>query len=238
MQDLIIYIPSHGYSISDLISVSWLDGLYYIRDTDNDGVAQVISNNSFKISTDDSDDNMVQYTSTITSGFVREDPGSPGTTISGLDHLEGEFIYVTSGGSVVGSGVVSSGSVTITSSVSTYQAGKPYTCKIKTMRIASPQVGDALQGVVKSINRAVVRYSKTENASAGQEYPVTSNAGEEVMTEFLSDLHPVFDDDSRDAIIPVDGGFSTDAYITVKSDDPSPMTIIATVVEFSIDEKR
>jgi len=67
MSALTIYIPDHGFSINDLVYVSWLDDNYYVRDNDN---SPSISDDSFKISTDTSDDNLVQFVSTITSGYV------------------------------------------------------------------------------------------------------------------------------------------------------------------------
>jgi len=236
MPDLILHVPNHGYEISDTVYVSWLDGNYYVRDDDN---TPLVEENSFKISTDDSDDNIVQYIDTITDGYVREvDVTTGATTISGLDHLEGRVVKVTSGGEVVATATVSSGSITVSSDIFTYQVGLPYTCKIRTTRIATPQMGNALQGQIKRINRSVVRYARTKNGKAGQEYAVKSNAGEQVMTEFLSDMGATFDTDSRDAVIPVKGGMAVDGYTTIKSEDPYPMTIISAVVEFSIDETR
>ena len=58
------------------------------------------------------------------------------------------------------------------------------------------------------------------------------------MTEFLEDMDAVFDTDSRDSIKPTKGGMNTDGYIVHKSEQPFPMTIIANIVDFSIDETR
>ncbi len=80
VRDLIVYIPNHGYSDDDPIFVSWLDANYFVSDKDTD---------SFKIATTSGGSTLIQFSTTITDGFVRETSGSGLTTISGLDHLEG-----------------------------------------------------------------------------------------------------------------------------------------------------
>ena len=91
MADLIFYIPNHGYIEST--TVTWLDANYFVRDPDTD---------SFKISTTDDDLSLVQFTETITDGFVREVDTSAGTTtITGLEHIEGELAKVVASGIVV-----------------------------------------------------------------------------------------------------------------------------------------
>ena len=71
MPDLICYIPNHGYSDDDPIYVSWLDANYYVSDKDSD---------SFKLATVAAGSTLVQFTETITDGFVREIDDSAGTT--------------------------------------------------------------------------------------------------------------------------------------------------------------
>jgi len=238
MPDLICYIPNHGYAIGDFLYVSWLDGNYYVRDTDEFGSPKAIDANSFKISTTNDDLNIVQYTVDVTDGYVRQETSDPVTTISGLDHLEGETVTVTSGGNKIGDYIVSEGSVTLDGDLITYQVGLPYSCKVRTTRLASPQAGNALQSQIKRINRTTIRHSKTQGGKVGQEYLVRDNAGVLNMTEFMEDLDCVFDKESRDINSSIKGGVSTDSYTTIRSDVPSPMTIISAVVEFSVEEKR
>ena len=93
MSDLIVYLPNHGYSDDDSIYVSWLNTMYYVSDKDDD---------SFKLATKSGGSTLVQFVLTITDGYIREvDASSGDATISGLDHLEGETVKITSGGSVV-----------------------------------------------------------------------------------------------------------------------------------------
>lgn len=228
MPDLLLYIPNHGYSISDTIFVSWLNTNFYVRDPDND---PAIGADSFKISTDDSDDNLVQFSETITNGFVREVDVSAGTTtISGLGHLEGETVIVTSAGSIAGVETVSGGEVTIGNDVFTYQVGLLYKMKVRTMRLSIPQEGATVQSRIKKITRTVVRFIRSLGGQAGQEY-----AG----VEHLQNMEATFSAESQDTPPNnrlAQGGFSEDAYTTIISNDPVPFTVLATIVDVEIEK--
>ena len=223
MPDLLCYIPNHGYSNDDHIYVSWLDENYYVSDKDDD---------SFKLATTAGGAILIQFDEIVVDGYVREVAGAGATTISGLDHLEGETVKLTSGGSVVATEVVSSGSITTASTVFTYQVGLPYKMKARTMRLAVPQEGNTLQTRIKRIHSIVVRYIRSVLGRAGQEYD---------GREYLGDVGATFSTASQDT--PADnrltsGGFSEDAYVTVTSDDPLPFTVLATIVSVEVEERR
>lgn len=221
MSDLICYIPNHGYSDDDPIYVSWLDANYYVSAKDTD---------SFKLATESGGAILIQFTETVTDGYVRKvDIAAGTTTISGLDHLEGETVKVTAGGSVVGTEVVSNGSITITSSVFTYQVGLPYKMKVRTMRLSVPQEGNTFQTRIKRIHEIVVRYIRSKLGRAGQEYS---------GIEYLSDLDTTFSTSSQDNTKLTKGGFSEDAYTIVTSDEPVPFTVLATIISFEVEERR
>jgi hypothetical protein len=220
MPDLIVYIPSHGYSNSDYITVSWLGGEYYVRDKDTD---------TFKISSTDDDLNLVQFTETITDGYVREQSETGSATISGLDHLEGETVFVTSNGERIGSSyIVSGGSITLSDAITTYQVGLPYSMKIRTMRLEVPS-SPTVQTRVKKINETVVRHVRAREGRAGQEKD---------GTEYLNDVEATFATQSADSTIVTRGGMSEDSYTVVKSDNPYPFTVLATIISFTVEENR
>ena len=221
MSDLIIFLPNHDYIEDEYVTLSWLSGGYYVRS---------VLSNSFKISLDKSDNFLVQYTETITTGFVREqtEPTSTTTTITGLEHLEGQQIYVTSNGEIVGSYTVTLGEITVPSILITYQVGIPYALKIKTMRLEAPQT-NTLQSRIKRINETVVRTVKSKGGQAGQEYD---------DVEYLENLNVEFSEKSKDSTVLTKGGFSEDGYTVIKSGEPYPFSVIATIVSFSVDENR
>ncbi len=210
MPDLLLYIPNHGYSISDTIFVSWLDANFFVRDPDND---PLINADSFKISTDDSDSNLVQFSETITEGFVREvDIATGVTTITGLEHLEGETVKVTSGGSVVATETVSSGSITLSEDVFVYAVGKGYESTLVPMDLDIEGTGLA---TTKRINRAIVNLHETIGGKMGRD------------TDHLEDIPTGSSLFSGFKEIDISGGYSRDTDITIKQTDPLPMTVLS-----------
>ena len=219
MPDLILYIPNHGYSNTDKIYVSWLDANYFVSDKGDD---------SFKLATTSGGATLIQFTETITDGFVRQVTVGGITTITGLDHLEGETVFVTSGGSVVGTEVVSSGSVTVSSTIFTYQVGLPFIMKVRSMRLAVPQVPGALQTKIKRATSVAVRYIRSLNGSAGTEYG---------GIEYLTDIEATYSTESQDTDEnrrATHGGFNEENYTTIISSDPLPFTVLSAVTEVEI----
>jgi hypothetical protein len=219
MPDLICLIPNHGYADETPVFVSWLNGIYYVHDPDQ---------NSFKLE-ETVDGNVVQFTETVTDGYVREDNETGTTTISGLDHLEGESVGVTSGGTFQGLFTVSGGSITLTSELTTYQVGLPYRMKVRTMRLSVPQDTGTLQSKIKRIDNTVTRHIRSSGGKAGVEYE---------GTEYLTDLETEFSTQSADNKPDTrltKGGYNEDAYSVTTSDDPLPFTLLATIVSVEVE---
>ena len=209
MSDIILYIPNHGYSISDTIFVSWLDANFFVRDPDND---PSIATDSFKISTDDSDGNIIQFTETITEGFVREVTETGVTTITGLEHLEGETVKVTSGGSVVATETVSGGSISLTSAVFTYAVGKSYTATLIPMDIDLEGTG---LSTTKRPNRVIINLNETIGGRIGQDTSAMVN---------IPDVDTLTTD-FREISLP--GGYTRDTDVVVQQTLPLPMTLLS-----------
>ena len=207
MPDLVCLVRNHGYSDDTPVYVSWLDGIYYVTDSD-----VATENMSFKISTSTGGVGIVQYTSSVIEGYVRESSGSTATTISGLDHLEGETVYVTSEGQYKGAYKVSSGSITLTESLEAYQAGLFRTASIVPRDIDYQCTGHT---TTKRSNRVVLNLYQTKGGKIG---PSSSR------------LENIPDTDSlttglREVSIP--GGYARDTQIHIKQDVPLPMTILS-----------
>ena len=81
MPDLFLHIPNHGYSGNVNVYVSWLDANYWTSDE---------TANAFKLTTTEGSSTYIQFSESVTDGFVREVTENGVTTITGLNHLEGE----------------------------------------------------------------------------------------------------------------------------------------------------
>lgn len=220
MADLVCYLPNHGYTDGNDIYVSWLDTIY--------DVAQKTTN-TFKLA-DVSTAAIVQFSTSITDGYVRIDSAAgASTTITGLTHLIGEQVWAVSGGVFLGTFLVDgSGEITVLASVTNSAVGIPYAAKIRTMRLEIP-AAPTIQSRIKRINETVVRAIRTQEGTAGQEYN---------GKEYLSTLDFTYSNESEDQKIMPEGGFTEDAYTVVRSDTPFPSTILATIVSFEVEEQR
>jgi len=203
MPDLICLIPNHGFSESDFVFISWLDDRFYVRDEDID---------SFKISSTDDDLNLVQFTETITDGFVREVTEIGSTIITGLEHLEGELVSVTSDGMVIISSTVLGGSITLSNDVFTYAVGKTYAATLIPMDLDIEGTGLA---TTKRPNRVIINLNETIGGRIGQD--VNSMVDIPDVSTLTTDF--------REISLP--GGYTRDTDVVVKQTQPLPMTVLS-----------
>jgi len=106
------------------------------------------------------------------------------TTITGLDHLEGETVKVFGDGSVQSDQTVSSGSITITSA-SKVQIGLTYTSKLTTMPIALRQAQPDSYQKVQRLQGANISFLNAQ----GVEFGVSSTNIESVEFDDSTSLH-------------------------------------------------
>ncbi len=212
MADLFVFLPNHGYVSTVNVYVSWLDGNFW---TANE------TQNAFKLTTTDGGAIYVQFSESVIDGFVREVTEAGVTSITGLDHLEGEQVYVTSNGISLGLFTVSSGSVTVLTNVFNYTVGLPYESTLQPMKIDLDGIGLAS---TKKIPKALLSLNKTVGGKVG---PNAQNldaikyrdAGDTTSKEF-----PYF---TGDVSVPLPGGYNRNGDIMVKQSEPSPITVLA-----------
>ena len=227
MADLWVYQPEHGYSEDQRIFVSWLpNDFYFVGKTDDNAVTR---DDSYRLKIASGGTEFVQFDATIIDGYTRKiTSGQTDNTIDGLEHLEGETATVYSAGAVFTSGVVSSGSLAIPRELFSYVVGLPFTLSIKTSRLEVP-AAKTNQTRIKRINETVIRHIRTQGGIAGQEYNGKS---------YISNLGAVFSNQSNDSTIATEGGFTEDAYTIIQSNDPDPMTILAAIIGYTVEEIR
>ena len=222
MGNLYVYHPNHGFSDDDYVYVSWLDANYWIAGTGAAGGAD-----SYRLALEESGTDYVRFTEPIYEGYVRLVTSSDLTTIP-VAHLEGQTVAVVANGEVVATETVDSGEIVVLSAVQDYTVGLPYTFKVRTTRLEVP-AAPTIQSRIKRINETVIRFIRTKGGKAGQEYGNNT---------YLDNLGASFSNQSQDKTIATKGGFTEDAYTTIISDTPFPMTIIAAIISFEVEETR
>lgn len=153
----------------------------------------------------------------VHSGLMYEGPET--TTISGLDHLEGKEVAVLTDGAVHPTRTVSGGQIELQWPASVVVAGLPYTAKVKTVPIELATQSGTIQGRLKRIISATIRFYQTLGAKV---------FGDEVIFRSGSDpmdsAPPLFTGDKE---VSVPHGTDYLGQIEITSDYPTPMTILA-----------
>jgi len=156
----------------------------------------------------------------VDSGLTGTASGAA-STITGLDHLEGETVKVVINDAVFPDMVVASGSISpaIPSSWSTVsvEVGLGYTSTLKTMRVeAGSQAGKA-QGRNKRWNEVQVRFLNTTGATINGD-PMSHRTSADPMDSGLG----LFTGDKKVTNL----GWDRDGYIEVKQEQPLPMIVL------------
>jgi hypothetical protein len=211
MPDLVALIPNHGYADDTEIFVSWLNGNFFVDDKTTD---------SFKLA-ESIGGSLVQYTVDITEGFVRKiDKNELTSIITGLEHLEGESVKVTSGGRIVATETVVNGQITIpTTEVTNYSVGKTYTSTVIPMDLDIEGTG---LSTTKRINRTMVKVLDTIGGEVGPDlnHMEVISSSDEPFSGF------------KEVSIP--GGYSRDTDIIVRQTEPLPMTLLSITYDIGV----
>lgn len=153
--------------------------------------------------------------------------GEPKTTLSGLEHLEGEEVSVLVDGAVHPNCTVSGGSITLqtyyegSGDTATVHVGIPYSCHLKTMRL-NPQTGiGAGLGKRQVIYDVSILFGDTINCKIG------SNADNlDTLKRFsipIMNRAPVPFTGVYNISYPL--GYDDEQYIYLSNDTPTPFTI-------------
>jgi len=145
------------------------------------------------------------------------------TTITGLDHLEGESVYVLADGAIQSAKTVTSGDITI-ASASTVQAGLPFTAQLKTMPLSLPSEGSTILGMVKRINEVFPRYYNSGDFYIGRDADNLELLGVAGM-----DTSDVDTDDNDRVTFPA--GNDRYGYILVYQRSAEPLTLLSLIAE-------
>jgi len=110
----------------------------------------------------------------VDGAVLRVGSGTPTTTLSGLDHLEGEVLDILADGIFVGQKTVSSGSITLDTAATIIIAGLPMTATIQTLRLDAGSAFGAAgrdgtsQRAIKRIDEVMLRVSDTVHLNIGE----------------------------------------------------------------------
>lgn len=146
------------------------------------------------------------------------------TTISGLDHLEGESVQILTDGAVHPAETVSGGAVSLDYPATYVQAGLGFTSTLKPVKFeAGAQEGTA-QGKKKRVSKVTLRLHRTLGCKVGRD---AANLDELPFRDYggLMDQPP--DLFTGDKEITFRGNYDTSGDVLVVQDQPLPLAVLA-----------
>lgn len=141
--------------------------------------------------------------------------GVPTTTVSGLDHLEGETVDIVGDGGYRGTKVVSGGAVTLDDPFSQIEVGLHYDSTVTTMRPSIPNV--ITEGIPRNWIKIWARLFESYGGKLNNEQILYRPAD-------LDALAGVFTGDRETTS---QRGIDTEGRITFLQDQPYPFTLLA-----------
>ena len=143
------------------------------------------------------------------------------TSVTGLDHLEGQKVQILIDDAVYPAQTVSSGAKTVslpsTHSTKTIEIGLGYVSTLKTLKVEAGSQAGSAQGRKKRYNEVMVRFLNTTGATInGDQLPFRTSATP------MGQSIPQFTGDKRVTNL----GWDRDGQITVQQTQPLPMTVL------------
>jgi hypothetical protein len=175
------------------------------------------------------------FGSDITNAFYVDSgltySGTAATSISGLNHLEGQTVSILADGAAHADKVVSSGAVALDRSVTKAHIGLSFSSKLETLRIDAGSAMGSSQGKNKRIGEVTVRLFRTVGMKIGTSSTQLDTVPFRSTSDTMDKALSLF---TGDKAVEFNGGYDDDATITIIQDLPLPMSILAIFPTLSV----
>ncbi len=152
----------------------------------------------------------------------------PVTTVSGLDHLEGQTVAILGDGNVFPEQVVLNGAVTLSQACTKIHVGLAFTAQLQTLYLDTGE--PTIQAKRKNITAMTARVDQTRGIEMGQTFDdLTLYKDRDLNT--IGQPIELFTGDQR---MIIGGGWNTEAQICVQQANPLPVTVLGVVPEVQI----
>ncbi len=150
--------------------------------------------------------------------------GGAVSTVSGLDHLEGETVQVLANGAVHPDRTVSSGSITLDASYTDVLAGLAYTSELETVRLELPDPEGSSTGKVARIDHVVLRAYNTIGGEIG---PDISNMDQIQWSSVPPTMDTAPTGFTGDKKIAFRGPFQREKVMVIRQTQPLPFNLLS-----------
>lgn len=174
------------------------------------------------------------YAFFLDSGLTYD--STPATSISGLDHLEGEVVSVLADGYVHPDRTVASGAITLAAAASIVNVGLKITSTLKTMPLSGGAADGTSQGKTARITNLVARLYQT---GAGFKYGISTTDLDEFYTRDSTDEmdNPIALYSGDTDILPMRGGNEQSPSVVIQHSTPLPCTLLALMPQLYVEDR-
>ncbi|WP_017773846.1 ubiquitin-activating E1 FCCH domain-containing protein [Paraburkholderia kururiensis] len=155
---------------------------------------------------------------------------APVSTVSGLDHLNGQTVSILADGNVQPQQTVANGQITLQQPATSVVVGLPYQSQLESLYLDVPGGPATVQSKRKKINAVTVRVTNTRGLKAGPNFSTLREIKERGLIP-MGQAIPLFTGDERVVIDPL---WSVPAQICLQQDNPLPCTVLGLIPEVSI----
>ena len=149
--------------------------------------------------------------------------GSSTSSLSGLDHLEGQTVSILEEGAAHPDKTVSSGSIATDRATTKAQVGLGYTSTLRTVRLEAGSASGTAQGKIKKIHSVIVRFFRTVGASVGTSTENVDTIPFRDSSDPTDTAVPLF---TGDKTIEAQPSWDTEGAIVAQQTQALPMTIV------------
>ena len=149
--------------------------------------------------------------------------GSSTSSLTGIEHLEGQALSVLEEGAAHPDKTVSSGAITLDRATLKAHVGLAYTSTLKTVRLESGSISGTAQGKIKKIHSVVLRLFRTVGCSVGTSITNVDTIPFRDSSDSTDTAVPLF---TGDKSIEAASNWETEGAIVVQQTQPLPMTIV------------
>jgi len=167
----------------------------------------------------------------VDSGLQYE--GSATTSISGLDHLEGETVTILADGATHPDKTVTNGAITLDRSSTKVTVGLGYTSLLQTMRLEAGSAEGVAQGKLKRIHDITIRLYESVGIEVGSSLTEMDRIPFRDSSMSMDAAIPFFTGDVKTEFR---GGFELDGFIFVRQTQPLPLTVVAIYPELTTND--
>jgi hypothetical protein len=151
--------------------------------------------------------------------------GSAVTSLSGLDHLEGEVVSILSNGATHPDKTVTDGAVSLDRNTTSASIGLSYNSDATTMRIDAGSADGTAQGKTKRIHQVVFRFFDTLGFKYGKDFGNLFILPFRKGSDPMNAPPPLFNGDTERLNWP--GGYDQEGQLYFRQDQPLPCTVVA-----------